>query len=320
MRKMAFGFAFLWLAFAFGIRLYDMRKPQLYISALTGGQRHSRATLAWLQGALPWRNAPGGSHGRLIVVDTRIDGKIERYASAGLPADWLDCRLWLEEAPDTIQAVASCPSSPSEPVRLTATGQSLPGLGPDNKPPMLREVMPLSAIEPEKIVSRIHRKDAAPSHPVLLLLGLLAMAPLGLSAWREWQRARRLRGEPMLEGVMEETDKGALTIRSGDRRVTVFTEQGEVISVGLGRAGRGDAMAVEGLRAAVTGQKDQIDHQVDGSFRGGETMRLRPGAILVVGDLLGEARNRLYGAASLDLGLAVCGVALAAIVALGMGW
>lgn len=319
MRKMAFGFAFLWLAFAFGIRLYDMRKPQVYISALTGGQRHNQATVAWLQGALPWRNAPGGSHGRLIVVDTRVDGKIERYASASLPTDWLECRLWLEEAPGTVQAVASCPSA-GEPVRLTAAGQSLTGLGPDNKPPLLREVMPLSAVEPDKVVSRIHRKDAAPSHPVLLLLGLLAMAPLGLSALREWQRARRLRGEPLLEGVMEETDKGALTIRSGDRRVTVFTEQGEVLSVGLGRTGRGDAMAVEGLRAAVSGQKDQVDHQVDGSFRGGETMRLRKGAILVVGDLLGEARQRLYGAASLDLGLAVSGLVVATIVALGMGW
>jgi hypothetical protein len=294
-----------------------MRKPQSYISALTGGQRHDRATIAWLQGGLPWRGETG--FGRLIVVDTRIDGKIERYASVKLPADWLDCRLWLEEAPDTIQAVAKCPSSGT--VRLTATGQSVPGLGPDNKPPSLYEVMPLTAVEPEKIVTKIHRRDYAPAHPSLFLLGLLAMAPLLALALRDLKKARKLRGKAALEGVMEETDKGALTIRSGDRRVTVFVEQGEIISVGLGGAARiGDAMAVAGLRAAVQGEPSEIDHQEGGAFRGGETMRLRPGAILVVGDLLGEARQRLLGTAGLHMGLAAAGVGLAALVALGLGW
>ena len=48
----------------------------------------------------------------------------------------------------------------------------------------------------------------------------------------------------ILEGVMEETDKGSLTIRAGERRVTVFVEEGEVLSIGLhGAAKSGDAMA-----------------------------------------------------------------------------
>lgn len=317
MRSLALGLAGLWLLFAFGIRLNDMRKPQSYISALTGGQRHDRATVAWLQGGLPWRGESG--LGRLIVVDSRIDGKIERYASVKLPADWLDCRLWLEEAPETIQAVANCPSSGA--VRLTAAGQSIPGLGPDNKPPSLLEVLPLTAVEPEKIVTKIHRRDYAPAHPSLFLLGLLAMVPLLVLALRDLKKARKLRGSAALEGVMEETDKGALTIRSGDRRVTVFVEQGEVISVGLGRAARaGDTMAVEGLRAAVQGLPSEIDHEEGGAFRGGETMRLRKGAILVVGDLLGEARQRLLAAAGLHVILAVAGVGVATLVALGLGW
>lgn len=48
MRKMAFGFAFVWLVLAFGVRLYDMRKPQVFISTLTGGQKGMQATVAWL--------------------------------------------------------------------------------------------------------------------------------------------------------------------------------------------------------------------------------------------------------------------------------
>jgi hypothetical protein len=314
MRRLAFGFAFLWLACAFGIRLHDMRKPQINISAFTGGQRGERATLAWLQGTLAWRKQK--QFGQLVVVDVRVDGKIERYATKSLPQDWLDCRLWLEEGPSTVQAVASC--SGHEPVRLTAAGTSLPGLGPDGKPPLLRELGPLTSVEPDRVITQIHRRDTAPPHPMLLVLGLLAMAPLGLLAVRSLRLSRRLRGEPVLDGVLEQTDKGAFTIRSGERRVTVYTEQGEVLSVGLGRAAKsGDTMAVEGLRAAVQGQ---VERQFDGAYRGGESMRLGLGAVLVVGDGLAEARRRLGIDAALNLGLALSGVILSAIVAIGMGW
>lgn len=314
MRRLAFGFAFLWLAVAFSIRLYDMRSPQMYISALTGGQRDQHATLAWLSGTLVSRKQP--QFGRLVVVDTRLDGKIERYANTALPQQWQDCMLWLEEGPETVQAVASCPGH--LPVRLTAAGQSLPGLGPDNKPPLLHEILPLSAVEPDKIVTRIHRMENAPSHPSLFVLGLLAMAPLLWLALGDLRRVRRLRGEPAVEGILEQTDKGVFTLRTGDRRVTVYTEQGEILSVGLGRAASlGDSMAVEGLRAAVQGQ---VERSRDTAFRGGESLRLGPGAILVVGDHLSEARRRLLLDVGLNTGLAVSGVILSAIVALGMGW
>lgn len=323
MRRLALGFAFLWLAFAFGVRLYDMRTPQIYISTLTGGQLRERATLAWLQGGVPWHQEPNRvlvsrtqGRGRLVVVDTRVDGKLLRYASATLPPDWLDCRLWLEEGPETVQAVASCPGH--QPVRLTAGGQSVLGLGPDSRPPVLRELQPLTSVEPDRIVNKIHRKEAAPMHPSLLLLGLLAMAPLGVGAWRNARRLRKLQGSATLEGVMEQTDKGALTIRAGERRVRVFVEDGEVLSVGLGRAARlSDSMAVEGLRASVKGE---VEHQTEGAFRGGETMRLKPGAMLVVGDLLGEARQQLRGAVATDVALAAMGALVAGIVALGLGF
>ena len=49
-------------------------------------------------------------------------------------------------------------------------------------------------------------------------------------------------------------------------------------------------------------------------------MRLRKGAILVVGDLLSEARHRLLGTVAIDVVLAGIGVVLATIVALGWGF
>jgi hypothetical protein len=91
-----------------------------------------------------------------------------------------------------------------------------------------------------------------------------------------------------------------------------------VISVGLGRAAQsGDNMAVEGLHAAVQGETLR---QHDGAFRGGESMRLGPGALLVVGDGLAEARRRLSIDAALNIALALSGVILSTIVAIGMGW
>lgn len=130
-----------------------------------------------------------------------------------------------QEGPQVIQAVAGCPGV--SPVRLTAAVQSLPGLGPDNKPPSLYEVSPLTAVEPERIVNKIHRQDYAPTHPILLLLGILAMLPLGALALQTFRRAQKLRGKTVLEGVIEQSDAGALTIRSGERHVTVFVEEGE---------------------------------------------------------------------------------------------
>ena len=70
-----------------------------------------------------------------------------------------------------------------------------------------------------------------------------------------------------------------------------------MLSVGL-RSGdlRGDdAMAVDGLRATVQGQADSDE---GGAFRGGEALRLRRGALLVVGEghiVCGACRNCLAG-------------------------
>jgi hypothetical protein len=315
MRRLALGLAGLWLLIAFGLRLYDMRQPQIFVSALTGGQHHHRATMAWIEGTMPGGAA---THGWLVVADVRIDGKLERFASAPLPDDWANCRLWLEEGQDVVQGVASCPNH--APRRLTAAGTSVAGLGPDSKPATLYSLYPLTSVEPERIVNKVHRHNLAPAHPVLVLLGVLAMLPLAVGAWQAYGKSRQLLRKPTLEGVMEQADKGMLIIRCGDRRVSVFVERGEVISVGLGKEGvLGDStMAVDGLRASVQGEVDSSDE--GGAFRGQETIRLRPGSVLVVGDAAEEAQRRLMAMAGRDLALALGGVAMAAIVAMGLAW
>lgn len=315
MRRLALGLAALWLLLAFGLRLRDMRRPQIYVSALTGGQRHHEATLAWIEGTMP--GGAAAARGWLVVADVRIDGKLLRFASAPLSSDWADCRLWLEEGTDVVQAVARCPNH--VPLRLTAAGTSVPGLGPDNRPATLYALYPLTSVEPERIVNKVHRHNLAPAHPSLLVLGILAMLPLCVLAWRTLRKARQLRRKPTLEGVMEHADPGSLTIRTGDRRISVFVEQGEVMSIGLGQ-GRlyGDAtMAVDGLRATVQGE---VESSTEDGFRGQETVRLRPGAMLVVGGSVDEARRRLLIAASRDAVLALAGIAMAASVAMGLGW
>jgi hypothetical protein len=305
------------MVIAFGFRLSDMRQPQVYVSALTGGQRQEHATLAWIEGAL--RKRGGFSHGRLVVAEMRVDGKLERYATAPLPAEWPECRVWLEEAPDMVQALASCPGR--APVRLTAAGTHIAGLGLDHKPPALYDIYPVTSVEPDKVISSIHRHDLAPPHPLLIVLGLLALSPLLFAAWGEFEKARQLGRKPLLEGVMEHSTSGSLTIRDGERRVSVFIEQGEILSVGLARGPgaltEGDAMVVDGLRAAIQGQVDKVG---DGLFRGQETMRLRRGALLVVGAAAREARRRVLLLAGRDTALFTLGMAMASLVAVGLAW
>jgi hypothetical protein len=310
MRRLAIALAVLWLIVAFAVRLQDMRRPPVYVSAVTGGQQHYQATLAWIEGVMAGR-------GRLVVADVRIDGKLERFASAGLPEDWPDCRLWLEESDDAVQGVAKCMGH--APVRLTARGTTIAGLGPDNKPPALYRLYPVSSFDPDKIIHKIHRYNLSPVHPVLLLLGLIAMVPLFIVVVRTVRMAQRLAAAPTIEGVMEQAAPGVLTIRSGERRVAVFVERGAVLSVGLARGAveGGATMAVDGLRASVQGDFDKVE---DGVFRGQESVRLRPGAVLVVGDSPKEARRRLLLSAGRDAALAATGVLLSAIVAAGMAW
>ena len=49
-------------------------------------------------------------------------------------------------------------------------------------------------------------------------------------------------------------------------------------------------------------------------------LRLRPGAVLIVGDAATEAAARLRRGALRDTALAAAGVAVAAVVAMGMAW
>lgn len=327
MRRLALGLALLWLCAAYGFRIADMRKPQFRVAALTGGQRHQQATVAWLEGPV---NDP--SRGRMVVADLRTDGKLLRFASKPLRGPVGECRLWLEENPEwpagtdraalrlgepLMQAVAACPGA--APQRLNGAGGSLSGLGPDDHPPTLYTLAPLHSLDPEKVLWRIHRHDVSPPHPLLWWLGLLAMVPLLHSATREWRRARRLQAAPLLSGVLEHTAAGVMTIRSGARRVAVYVEQGQVLSVGL-RAGdlSGDAaMAVDGLKASVQGE---VEAASDGVFRGGEALRLRRGAVVVVGDDVAEAQRRLRARALRDVAVAGVGVVVAAATAAGLLW
>lgn len=335
MRRVAVGLALLWFLTAYGVRLADMHRPGPRISALVGGQRTGRlitsevngarvqvpvrdyvATVAWIEGP----RARPDQAGRLVVADVRLDGKLLNHAQAALPGGWNDCRLWLEEDAATVQAVARCPDR--APLRLSATGGYRAGLGPDDRPPHLYQVYPLENELYADVITQIHQRDRGPFHPVLLLLGALATLPLWLAARRTLRRARRLGDKPVLSGVMERTGTGgagALTIRDGERRVAVFIEGGEMISVGLTAGamsvGNGDGMVAEGLRASLQGE---VEMTGGGAFRGQETARLRKGGLIVVGDAASEASRRLRRAALIDVGLAVSGLAVAASGALGL--
>ena len=88
MRRLAFAFAFVWLIAAFCVRLIDMRRPGLYISALTGGQQGEQVTIAWLQGDLH-RDA------RHAFKKRRLENLIDQTVSANpgqTPDQALDLR------------------------------------------------------------------------------------------------------------------------------------------------------------------------------------------------------------------------------------
>lgn len=313
MRRLAFAFAFVWLIAAFCVRLIDMRRPGLYISALTGGQQGEQVTIAWLQGDLH-RDAQRG-RGRLVVAEARVDGKLLRHSSTALPPGWQDCLLWLEEGPGVVQALASCPGH--QPTRLSADGRSLPGLGPDNRPALLQALAPLDRFDPERIVNLIHRRELAPPHPTLLFLGVLAMLPLLVLAAQDLRRSRRMRGTPTLEGTIETAESGVLTLRTADRRVTVYSDAGQVLSLGLsGALANNDSMAAQGLRAAIQGP---VSTQAEQGFRHAETVRLLPQSILVVGDRLQEASARLQRVAIQNGILALLGIVLSAVIAMPFG-
>lgn len=324
MRRLALGLAVLWLCIAYASRLGDMRKPQFRVSAITGGQRHERATVAWIESAVANRGP-----GRLVVADLRVDGKLLGFTSRPLPSQG-ECRLWLEENPEkpweqsgtspqgaVMQAVVACPDQ--APLRLTAAGTSIPGLGSDKGPPTLYSISPLMAVDPEKVVQRVHRSDLSPAHPWLFPLGLLACIPLLFSAFIEWRRARMMRQKPLLSGVLEQAGAGFMVIRSEQRRVSVYVEDGELLSVGLTEGGLSgsDAMAVNGVHATIQGEAEENGAS---AFREQETMRLRRGSVLIVGDVVEEARRRFLRRAQWDVSVSFLGMLAALAVSAGLLW
>ena len=79
MRRLAFAFAFVWLIAAFCVRLIDMRRPGLYISALTGGQQGEQVTIAVAGERLP---ILGLETSRFLAISTRLVSSSPGTASA----------------------------------------------------------------------------------------------------------------------------------------------------------------------------------------------------------------------------------------------
>ncbi len=80
---------------------------------------------------------------------------------------------------------------------------------------------------------------------------------------------------------------------------------------GIGGAG----MVVDGLPATALGE---LERGGESSFRGQETIRLRRGGLLVVGDVVGEARRRLLRRAGRGAALFALSATVMSLVALGV--
>src|SRR5688572_20577515 len=140
MRRVCLGLLAAALLAIAAARLHDHRPLGAQVHARAAGQRRWEALVAWIEG--PTRLA---DHGHLVVVHTLVSGQVQGFASHPLPADPRDCRLWLEEDKEVIQAVARCPGYAT--VRRTADGRSLPAIGPAERPGTLYDLYPLTAFD-----------------------------------------------------------------------------------------------------------------------------------------------------------------------------
>jgi hypothetical protein len=302
-RRAAFVLSLLWIAAAFGLRMYDRRPLNARVHARAAGQRRGEATIAWIEG--PTR---ASDHGHLVVASARVDGVLEHYAARRLPTDPADCRLWLEESSEAVQAVARCPGF--EPVRLTAGGRSLPAIGPYARAGTLYDLYPLTSFDPIRILNEVHPHEAATAHPALIALALIALIPLGLSSLRTFREARRRApGEAVRVGEVTRARPGVITLRCDEQEIPIEVrdDQLEVRPLSTAPVRHGWAAVHAGAPAAVFGA-------VEESPAG---LRLANGAVLVAGESPDEHCRRRVRTAMRELAMTAAGLAFTSLFALG---
>ncbi len=228
MRRLALASIVVWIIVAWAVRVHDRRPLGARVFARAAAQRGLYATVAWIEG--PTRASRG--HGHLVVARAEVNGFFERAAHRALPVDGSDCRLWLEESPAAVQAVARCPGW--QPLRLTADGAVLPPLGPVDRPPILYDLVPLHSFDPQRIMDAVTPRDPRERHPLVIVLGLLAFLPLALLGARRLAAARRAQARPRAEDELPGEPAGRL--RRAARRHLVLAAAGAAVAVlfGLG--------------------------------------------------------------------------------------
>jgi hypothetical protein len=195
MRRAAIASIAAWILTAWVFRLHDRRPTNTEIFARATAQRGAWAQVAWIEG--PTRVAP---HAHVIVARVRVDGLLDRSASRALPGDPRECRLWLEESPETAQAVAACPGY--QPIRLTADGTSLPPMGPEARPAILYDHYPLTSLDPKPVMDAVQAHQPPLGHGALALLALFGFLPLALCGLQGMRLARSLGRRPRREGEL----------------------------------------------------------------------------------------------------------------------
>jgi hypothetical protein len=308
MRRLAFSLCLVWCAVACAIRFYDRRPLHARVHARAAGQRRGEATVAWIEG--PTR---ASSHGHLVVAAVRVDAKLERFAARRLPVDPGECRLWLEENEEAVQAVARCPGF--EPIRLVADGRSLPAIGPYARAGTLYDLYPLTSFDPMPILNSVHPHEPASVHPVLIPFALLALLPLGWAGVRSFRQARRFTGDPVVAGEVVLARPGLVMVRDADRQLGIVVRDDQLCVRPLASANvrSGWAAVHPGAPASIFGATERLP------FIGGEEgLRLGAGAILLVGELAAAFRRRLRRAGGRDVALALGGFVLAWLWAVGI--
>jgi hypothetical protein len=177
MRVVAFGIVGVLVTIAAAVYHWDNRPLSATVYARASGQRRMEALVAWVEG--PTRLAP---HGHLVVASALPNGRLQRFSSRPLPGAAADCRLWLEESPEVIQAVARCPGFQT--LRLTADGRSVAPIGPVDRPGTLYDLYPLTSFEAGTIIQRVRPHEPGTHIPLVMLLLAGAVAVAYRVRWR----------------------------------------------------------------------------------------------------------------------------------------
>jgi hypothetical protein len=75
-------------------------------------------------------------------------------------------------------------------------------MGPSDRPGILYDLYPLTAFDPKRVMDAIQPFQPRQRHPLLALLALVAVLPLGLVGARGLAGARRIARRPLREGEL----------------------------------------------------------------------------------------------------------------------